>query len=251
MALSCLGNPGNEESLELVDSSFLTMPNTGWSIFGMIYPDTGISSGSFAYIYSHAQPLNVNPAVNILKSSPGGTIRTIVDNAGNLVDFDTSNAVIGDQWNGLAVVYDGVNLRTTLNGITTQVSPPALSTVNPAGNARIGHAIHGGAREWNGRIAELAKWDRVLTIAEVEAYTDPDNLFSPLLAQTDQQWHLEMFNAGFAFDMQNNVAVVDGPTAPLFGRHASASYPSADQLQLSTVTTAPGMLFSSPMWTMA
>ncbi|MHA2067025.1 MAG: hypothetical protein ACXABY_21875, partial [Candidatus Thorarchaeota archaeon] len=104
--------------IELVDNSALDLPGSGWSLFAMFYPDTGFTSNTFAYIYSHAQPLVNVSAINFFKTSSG--IRVVIDQpAGTLADFTTSNNVVNDQWNAVAVVYNGTNVFATLNGTTT------------------------------------------------------------------------------------------------------------------------------------
>lgn len=208
-------------------ASFMDYPSTGWSFFCMFYPDSGITSNSFAYLWSHEEPLNFQHAVNILKQSPGGEIRVIVDiPAGNVVDLVSSNSVVADQWNAVAVIWDSAGtMRIWLNGTeTTQVTAP-FGTVSPGVEGRIGYANHGGSRQWNGRICHAAKYSREFTQDEAEKYTQV--LVSPQFAQNSADWHVEMFRGGsMLFDLVGNATVSE--TLMAYGPHAQAMYPEDD-----------------------
>ena len=79
MALRCLGTGGNRERLDLVDSSALDLPGSGWTIFVMFYPDTGVVANTFGYLYSHAAPTSNVSAINILVNQTGSVARVLID----------------------------------------------------------------------------------------------------------------------------------------------------------------------------
>ena len=106
--------------------------------------------------------------------------------------------------------------------MTTTASPPAIGSITPAGNARIGDATHTTSREFNGRIAHASKWDRAFSSSDVERFTSI--LISPQFAQTDHIWHTEIFNSGNNYDLLNTITT--SPVGALYGDHAPATYQS-------------------------
>lgn len=224
-------------------ASFMDYPSSGWSLFCMFYPDSTITSNTFAYLHSHAQPLNSAPAVNLFKA-PGGVIRFVVDDNVGFTAFDlvSSNAVVADQWNAVAAIWDsGGTARLYLNGVQTSQVVAPFGNVSPAGNVRIGYAAHGGARQWNGRICHPAKYSREFTDDEATKYTQV--LVSPQFAQNDADWHVEMFRGGSVlFDLVGNATVAE--TLMAYGPHASALYPEDewDPLVLVNAPIGPGLV---------
>ena len=210
--------------LEIADSSLLDLPSGGWTIYGMFYPVSPLNT--FSYIYSQGQPLSNLHAINVMLTSSSSTLRLIVDvPAGTLVDFNSSNTIVFNQWNGFAVCYDPPTVRMFLNGTQTTSSPPALGTVTPASNAFIGQATAGGARQFNGRICHLSQLNRSLTADEGLKYTDPNILISPEFAQNSKVWHIEAWNSSFFGDVQNQLSVSE-VGGMVYGPHAPAAYQS-------------------------
>ena len=218
-------------------ASVMDYPSTGWSVFGMFYPDSGITANAFAYLLGHQQPLNNQHAVNIFKQAPAGTMRVTVDiPAGNVVDFASSNTVVADQWNAIAVIWDsGGTMRIYLNGTqTSQVTAP-FGTVSPSVGARIGYASHGGSRQWNGRICHVAKYSREFTNDEAVKYTSV--FVSPQFAQNSADWHVEMFRGGnVLFDLVGGATVSE--TSMAYGPHAPAIYPDDEEEHLLSFEAA-------------
>lgn len=220
--------------LDITDNAALTVPVSGWTLAAFFRPDTSFTTNSFGYIYSHAQPLNVNPAVNLFKQS-AGTIRVIIDNAGNLADFTSSNNVVADTWNAVSLVYNGTTLRLFLNGTLTTASPASLGNVNPSGNARIGYAVHGGSRQFNGQICHVVKYDRIWSDAEATRRTN--TFLSPRFDQDSLIWHIEAFNSSFFGDVRNILSVSEVSMA--YAAHAPVIYPGRGALQ---VDDTPGIV---------
>jgi hypothetical protein len=87
----------------------------------------------------------------------------------------------------------------------------------------------------NGRLCHVAKFDRALTSAEGIRYTD--TLFSPEFVQNSKDWHVEMFNADFSFDLQGNRTTTQ--TSMVFETHAPVVYPSMTDSSFEDEDTAP------------
>ncbi len=230
MALDCLGTGGNRERLDLVDNSALDLASSGWTIFAMFFPSTAVGINTFAYIYAHAAPLANVSAINIFLVASTSKARVIIDQpGGNLADFSSSNSIVANEWNAIAVRLVGVNVIIHLNGVQTSASPPAIGNLVPIGNARIGDATHGPGREFNGRICEAAKWDDSLSGDLLDNLTS--NLLSPLFVPTPV-WHTPIYNGSFNDDVMG--AVTTTPVGALYGDHAPALYPE-DEDYVSTL----------------
>ena len=249
MALRGLGTGGNRERLDLVDNSALDMPGSGWTLFAMFYPDTGVGVNSFAYLYAHGAPLANVMAINVFLESSSSKVRFTIDHpAGNLVDMLSTNTINTNAWNSVAVQYDGLNARVALNGIVNTDSPPAIPTTTPAGNARIGDATHGPGREMNGRIAHVSKWDRAFSVGDLQHFTSL--LISPEFAQDDHIWHVPIWNATNHFDQLGVIATT--PVGALYGNHAPATYPATEASVLPIKRTAPPTTqIHQVQWTLA
>ena len=252
MALSCLGTGGNRERLELVDSTPLNLPSSGWTLSAMIYPDSTIGVNTFGYIYAHGTPAaDGDDGLNILVNLSDGKLRAIItDGFGINWDFGTSNSINADQWNHMAVVYPGgTTLRIHLNGVeTTGGATFSVGTLNPPGNARIGDATHSPDREWNGRIAHVSKWDRAFSSSDVNHFTSIN--ISPEFAQTDHIWHTPIWNASFNGDQLNTIST--NPVGALYGNHAPAQYPGDPTYVTPPPPSIPTNLQSNRIqWSMA
>lgn len=249
MALDCLGTGGNREHLQLDDSSALDLPSSGWTLSFLIYPSTVVGINLFSYFYSHGAPLGSVSAINLFVELGDATIRIIIDQTGgNLVDFNTTNAVNQDAWNSFAVAYNGTIVTASLNGSSNGAAPPSLGNVVPIGNARIGDASHNSGREFNGRIAHASKWDRAFQIAELNQMTEA--LISPEFYHENQIWHVPIWNASFNFDRLR--AINTTPQSALYGQHSPARYPSGNTYVLPINLTPPtGNLQAGAQWTFA
>lgn len=224
MALSCLGTGGNRERLELVNSTPLRLPSQGWAISAMFYPDSSIGVNTFAYIYAHGTPNDDGAdGLNILINSSGSARVIVTDIFAIQYDLESSNSIVADQWNHLAVSFQGgFDLRLYLNGVESiETSGFALGFIIPPGNARIGDATHGTGREFNGRIAHVSKWDRIFSASDVSHFTSL--LISPEFVQTDHIWHVPIWNASFNDDQLNTITT--SPVGALYGNHVGAQYP--------------------------
>lgn len=249
MALNCLGTGGNREHLQLDDSSELDLQSSGWTMSFLFYPSTAVGVNLFAYIYSHGAPLGNVAAINVIVEQGTAEVRLIIDQpGGNLVDLNTSNSVNQNAWNSLAVTYNGTIIIVSLNGINTNAAPPALGTVSPIGNARIGDASHNSGREFNGRICEVSKWDGTFQIAEMNRITS--QIISPDFYRDNQAWHVPLWNSSFNFDRLQAIATT--PQSALYGNHAPARYPSGNTYILPIDRTPPTTAqIHQVQWTMA
>ena len=230
--------------------SFMDYPSTGWTLFGMFYPDSGISAPSFSYIVGHGTTSAGNHSVNVLEDNTAGSkLRLLVRvPAGLVVDLLSSAAVVDDEWNAFAAVWNGAGLQKLwLNGSLASVVTSNYGTVAPGPDARIGYATHGGSRHWAGRLCPPAKWSRDVTDDEGQRYTSA--LVSPQFAQQNADWHAEMFRGGnLAFDLVGNATVVE--TSMTYGPHAPADYP-ADQYEHVDRDEVIARAAVGPMWSMA
>lgn len=239
-----------DKYLSVGGGSFMNYPSGGWTLFGMFRPDSGISPPSFPYVIGHGTTSSGNHSVNVLvdHTTSSKLLLLVRVPAGLVVELWSSAAVVDDQWNAFAAVWDGVSVaKLWLNGVKVSVVTSAFGTVTPGPDARIGYATHGGSRHFNGRICHPAKWSRDLTDDEGERYT---GIFvSPQFAQQDADWHVEMFRgANLAFDLVGNATVVE--TSMTYGPHAPADYP-ADQYEHVDRDEVIARAAVGPMWSMA
>lgn len=214
--------------VEISDSAALDLiAADGWTFSFFLYPVSTDTQTSFGYIYSHEEPLNFQPAINIIRIGSGidyGKVRVILDWAGgNLFDSIATPALVDDQWNTLVVSYDGTNLRVHVNGVTDTATPPALPDIQPASVARIGNANISpiGSRWFPGRIAHAAQWSRAFSNSDGQAWSG--TFFSPEFAQNALDWHIAMFS-GAAWDMQSIVTTATAGGMQ-WGRHAPVVMP--------------------------
>ncbi len=205
----------------------------------MFYPDSTIGINSFSYIYAHGNPNNDgDDGIVIIINSAGNARVIITDLFGIQFDFTSSNLLVADEWNHVAVAYPGgTAVRTHLNGVSTSGSASfSLSTLNPPGNVRIGDANHGPDREFNGRIAHVSKWDRAFSSSDLNHFTSL--LISPAFAQTDHIWHVPIWNSSFNGDQLNTITT--SPVGALYGNHAPATYQSMGAIIVDEIEPISG-----------
>lgn len=226
MALSLTG--AGSGYLEIADSSSLDLLDaSGWTLFALFYPDSSLTVNQFAYIYSHGVPLVSAYAVNLMALNTLKARILLDDTLSTMIDLSSSNNFNLDAWNAVAITYaTGGTVNITLNGITTGGLSFA-NNVTPAGVARIGHSVQGGARQFNGRLCHIAKWNRPVDLSLVQKVTSTAAV-SPQFALQDEGWHIEMFNEDFSFDLQGNLTTT--PTLVDFGDHAPVAYPSTSSI---------------------
>lgn len=221
-------------------------PSTGWTISSFFYPDSGLPINAFAYLHNHREPLINVHAVNMMVQASDSKVRLIVDvPAGTVVDFTSTNTIVANSWNAIAVSYDGSgNVKLWLNGTKTATVVAPFGLVTPSGTAFIGHAAHGGSRQFNGRICHPAKWSRALTEDEGSRYSA--QFISPQFAQNSANWHLEMFKGGtLAFDLTGFTTVTENLMA--YGEHAPVDFPAA-QYELIDREPSEGQSMLGPQW---
>jgi len=208
---------------EITDNAALTLDASArWALRFFVYPDSSLSDPAFGYIYSHGQPLNFEPALNIIKLGTTNTIRVIVDWAGgNLFDSTTAISLNDDEWNTLIVAYDGTNLRVAINGTLDTGSPPALPDIDPSGNARIGYSVVGGTRNFPGAIAHAAKYDRNFGTTELTNFSNVP--ISPEFVLNGQAWHIPFFTDQ-VWDMRSVLTVT--PQGMSWVPHGPFIYPA-------------------------
>lgn len=124
----------------------------------------------------------------ILGKGEGANYRVAVENGGGEPQYAAGYAGgTGDAWNNNGVnIQDGSwhhILATTNNGGATQVyvdgaleassgGPATIQDVSPGNEMWIGNNPGAAGRMWDGRIDDVAMWDRVLSAAEVAAIYD-------------------------------------------------------------------------------
>ena len=216
---------------EIADSSNLSLISTsGWTFSFFLYPDTGLTEPDFGYIYNHGSTLVLNDAFSVIRGGfgvqPYNTIRVVVDwvGASGLVDFTSTNTLNNDEWNRVIITYvSGGDLIIAINGASDSMLPSALPDNNPIGTARIGYSTAGGTRNFPGRIAHAAKYDREFLLADAEAFSG--TFLSPEFAQRDLTWHAPMFSDA-VWDRQNNVDIT--PQGMEWRPHGPFIYPAKD-----------------------
>ncbi len=212
-------------------SGSVTYPSAEWSIYFMFKPAALGLRGTQDYIYGHDTPSAANDAVNVAIVGTGGTgtanaIRVRVESAAVLMLIqNTSNVATVDQWNVFALSWTGSQFKLFLNGVETIFSPAAtVTTLTPGNPIFIGQRDDlSSSRAYTGFAAHVAKYDRDFSSAAGVRATN--SFLSPQFAQQDLQFHVEMWNASFNYDQQNQQTVTP-VNGLLFGNHAPASYPS-------------------------
>lgn len=219
----------------------ISYSSTGWTLFLMFHPEPAADQNGSAYLWSNDTPFQPRAAVNLYIDGTlfgSGKVHCRVESTVSAkLASDTTNPINDDQWNAIAVTWDGSNFHIFLNG-TEQIIAP-LDTVGTITPTKVGVI---GVREdldvnrtYFGRICHVAQWDRAFTSDEGQLYT---SIFvSPAFAQQNKLWHLPIWNADFNFDQQNVKTVAT--TSMLYGPHAPASYPCMTATNLDEEDPTP------------
>jgi hypothetical protein len=218
--------------------------STGWSLFLMFHPRDDTLQNISAYLWSNDTPFQGRAAVNIYINGAGsglfvqGTVHCRVESTVSAkLDSDTTSSYIPDQWNAIALTWDGTNFHIFMNGAEQIIAPlDSVGTITPTKVGVIGvREDLNSARTYFGRICHVAQFNRSFTSSEGQRYT---GIFvSPAFVQQDKVWHLPIWNADFNFDQQGIKTVT--PTNMLFGPHAPASYPCMTATNLDEEDPTP------------
>lgn len=169
----------NSEFLSAADSASLDF-TTAFTFSAWIYGDDLTVNAAIAskWNYSSAggwaiQLGSVNVSIIRVFIASGPT-----DGGDNWVDFDAG--LTSDVWHHVVVVYDGSQLAANrvklyVNGVNiasfASAGTPADTLQNNAVALRIGD-FQGLSRFWQGRIDEVAMWNKVLTATEITRLYD-------------------------------------------------------------------------------
>jgi len=150
-------NPGN-----VLDGKFITI--TAWIKYapaGTSFPRIidRVYNGQFTfYVYETGAKLGA-----AFKNAAGGT----VDRA----DLSAASAVVAGTWQHAAVTWDGANLQAYIDGAPSGDPYGFAGTglANSSSIVRIGQRVDGTTRIWEGQIAHVAVFDKVLTPSQIAA----------------------------------------------------------------------------------
>ncbi len=158
---------GNNDYIEILDSSSLNITGTEISIFAWVNPTacTGGGTGNFPRIVSRGDGSNSNGYQLITDSScrPRAEIGGLPNS-----NYQSSVSLPLNTWSHVGVVYDNSSVRIYMNG-TLILNTSATGEIVPGtGTLRIG-TRDDTARDWNGGIDEVVLLSRALTDTEVLA----------------------------------------------------------------------------------
>lgn len=216
---------------EIGPTGTIDYPSAEWSVFLMFNPAVAASRNSQDYMYGHGQPSASLAAVNISLVGIGGSgtvneVRCRVESTVSVKLLDnTSNTAVENSWNAFLLVWDGSNFHLYLNGVQTTYGPAAtVTSLTPSAVVKLGQRDDESAtRAYTGSICHVAQWHRDIQ-ADI-ALRATAILLSPQFAQQDLQFHVEVWNGSFNYDLQS-VQTVTARNGLTFGPHAPASYPS-------------------------
>ncbi|NQU23630.1 MAG: LamG domain-containing protein [Candidatus Nealsonbacteria bacterium] len=123
-----------------------------------------VYNGQFAF---YLRALGVGMAANC----SGGTIDTFV-----------GPPLAANTWHSIVWTYDGTTIKIYVNGVLhgTQAQSKGLLAASSAAT-RIGNRVDGTNRGWDGLIAAVALWNRVLLPSESRLlHTDPHAIVRPM-----------------------------------------------------------------------
>ncbi len=104
------------------------------------------------------------------QSTNGGVIGARLYNASVGVDSWASAPPTAGAWVHVAVVYNGSNVTTYINGVAQTPASLTGNTRGPVqGNVTIGGGVNSTDRVWNGLIDEVGIWNRALTTLELQS----------------------------------------------------------------------------------
>lgn len=212
--------------LRIGPSGVISYPSAGWTVFMIFNPKSG--QNDEAYMYSHGDTFEPQDGINIWRDAFGEMKCRVEDNLTTPLDSLTSNKVTANVWNAFALVWDGSNFHMYLNGVQTSVAPAAaMRDWTPPDEVTLGmRADFDSFTPFNGSLCHVTKIDRALSPASGIVFTR--TLVSPQFIQEGTDFHVEMFNSSFAFDMQGNRTTT--PTDMVYVEHAPVAYPSTSSV---------------------
>jgi len=156
-------------------------------------------------------------------------------------------------WHHICITYDGSSTTNNpliyLDGVSQAVttrSTPSGTLLLPDGTVTIGRAT-GGGQEFDGRLAEFAMWNRILTAGEVAALgkgfappTNPRGLLTylPLIGRASPEIELM---GGSNLTLSNS---------PVNIAHPRIIYPSGSEIRRFTTAAAGGGSIFTPYRTL-
>lgn len=179
--------------IEISDTFRLSYGNAFTLSMWLYFDD---NSGSlFQYFWSHG-PVGTGDSINLFAieegAADGGKMRAIVgmEDFWGVVNNLSNFSIDTGKWMHYMVTKNGTTVEQFKNGVSGGTSSGGLDDpVNPAGNLDIGRRQDGDAsRYFGGRIAEIARWDRVLTSAEKQQLTK----YSPDFIPKDLEWYMPL-----------------------------------------------------------
>jgi hypothetical protein len=150
---------GDSDYIEIIDSASLDIGTDSMAITAWVYPKT----------FGNLDEIIKKDGSYILRLS--GTSGAIEGYVWADVDTNrvgpTTNLLIQNSWNYVAMVYNGSHQQLFINGVADATDPQTGSVDNSAINLMIGSHQNKGAEFFDGGMDEVRIWNRSLSAQEV------------------------------------------------------------------------------------
>lgn len=213
--MAALYNSTQDWRIAVPDNSWLTWPSTGWTWAACLWVEPAGSRNLFDYWYSQGVSGGVNN-FDLFIAGTGGpfTVDHLVINYGDASTFQqfVSNVPMPiSQWFCVGTAYEpGVGTYGWLNdGGPAPGNGAVLGTSDPTGQMNLGGRSDGNiARRFNGRIAYVAKWSRILSPNEMYCL---GNFMHPRFIP-DSDFHMHLTDdSDRLFDEQGHMTGITEP----------------------------------------
>ncbi len=220
------------------DNAVLTFPDGDWSLGGWVKLDDNAGS-AFQYFFSWGI-VNSQSSLNWLYHESGavgpGELQALMgDDDTTLLDVQSTGAPATTDWQHVLLVRSGLGtIRQYINGVEDGVdTSSAFDAINGSSLLYLGMRGDNDAdRRLGGAMAEWAKWDRTLFIAERNALAAgwSPSFFKPA-------WHIPMIRP---YQEVNNALTVTNNSSTV-SAHPPMIYPPAPYMGFSVAAEAvPG-----------
>lgn len=154
---------GTTDKMQWDGSAQLVKQSTKYTVCAWAFPDSTSAAG-----HTVVENGGVGGYASILRRNGSDWEVVHKANAGDIIAKDTSGVTAG-VWSHMLGTWDGTGTTTIYkNGISKGTASPTDMVANRAGvRVSIGYAFDGGGERWNGRIADVAVWQEVLTLPEI------------------------------------------------------------------------------------
>ena len=232
-----------DQHATVADSATLTLP-AAFTLSQWVRFDDNVGS-LYQYFFSQGTILSTSPAVNFLHNevSSGYTgLRVVIRNDGGVsFDHSTSTFLASDVWHHITVVSDGSGsagaLKLYINGVLEASSSGGwTSQCNPSGSLTLAARQDlNSSRRLGGSMADIAKWDAALSLAQIEDLADPAGAVRARDIATSRAYLYEFGGDGAEYSGGTPATLVNAPTEDLGGPFGWEGGPSA-----ARVSTALG-----------